>query len=132
LLLAALSEGYLAGGRTEEARELGRRALDLAQTNEERGHEAWILRLLGQIASRHVPADIATAQKYCRQALALAGDLGMAPLVAHCHLDLGRLHTRLGECADAREHVATSVRLFGDLDMRSWLEQATAAEKEVR
>ena len=33
---------------------------------------------------------------YYRQALALAEELGMRPLVAHCHLSLGKLYATTG------------------------------------
>ena len=44
-------------------------ALSLAQRQQERGHEAWSLRLLGEIASRRDPRDAETAETYYREAL---------------------------------------------------------------
>ena len=48
----------------------------------------------------------------------------MRPLVAHCHLGLGRLYRRTGdrERADGSLHTATA--LYRDMEMGFWLEQA--------
>jgi hypothetical protein len=43
------------------------------------------------------PPDVETAESHDRQALALASELGMRPLVAHCHLGLGKLYRRTGK-----------------------------------
>jgi hypothetical protein len=37
---------------------------------------------------------------YCRQALALASELRMRPLMAHCHLGLGTLYTKAADQMD--------------------------------
>jgi hypothetical protein len=64
-----------------------------------------------------------------RQALALASELGMRPLVAHCHLGLAKLHGRTGQREKVGEHLATATTLYREMDMRLWLEQA---EVEMR
>jgi hypothetical protein len=70
--------------RTKYAYELGHRALDAARTHKERGREAWALQLLGEIATRGEPPDLASARRYYGEALALARALGMQPLAADC------------------------------------------------
>ncbi|MGH7266530.1 MAG: ATP-binding protein, partial [Candidatus Rokuibacteriota bacterium] len=57
LWTAQLAEGLLLAGRPAEAEAAAREALDLARAFGERGHEAWIHRVLGQIAARREPAD---------------------------------------------------------------------------
>ena len=95
LLLAGLSEGYLLAGRLEEASDRAGRAA-LARTHKERGNQAHALRLLGEIAAHGDPPQVAPAEDYYGQAIALAEELGMRPLQAHCHLGLGTLcHDRL-------------------------------------
>ena len=42
-----LSEAYLLAGRLEEAHALAERALAFSRAHQERGHEAYALRLLG-------------------------------------------------------------------------------------
>jgi len=41
-----------------------------------------------------------------REALAIAEPRGMRPLVAHCHLGIGKLYRRTGKPKQAREHPA--------------------------
>jgi tetratricopeptide (TPR) repeat protein len=49
--LTALSHGLLLAGRLEAARTQAKKALRLAQERQERGFQAWALRLLGEIAA---------------------------------------------------------------------------------
>ena len=81
-------------GRGRRPRPAGARARTRAQ---ERGQEAWALRILGEIAAGREPPDPRHADGHYREALALAGELGMRPLVAHCHLGLGKLYRRTGQ-----------------------------------
>jgi len=53
--LTALSHGYLLAGRLEEARTQAESALRLARERQERGFQAWALRLLGEIAANDTP-----------------------------------------------------------------------------
>ena len=76
-------------GQRDEAAAVAQRALEHAREHTEPGHEAWALHLLGAIASQHDPPDVATAEAHYRAAMTLATELGMRPLVAHCHLGLG-------------------------------------------
>jgi hypothetical protein len=58
--------------------------------------------------------------------LALAEPHGMRPLVAHCHLGLGKLYRRTGKRQEAQEHLTTATTMYREMDMRFWLEQAEA------
>ncbi|HEX2482722.1 MAG TPA: hypothetical protein VHQ69_12635 [Methylomirabilota bacterium] len=49
----------------------------------------------------------------------------MRPLVAHCHLGLGKLHRRSGG-VKGREHLTAAIALYSEMGMRFWLEQAEA------
>jgi hypothetical protein len=66
------------------------------------------------------------AEARYREAMALADDLGMRPLVAHCHLGLSKLYRRTGNRQEAQEHLATATTMYREMDMRFWLEQAEA------
>lgn len=90
--LAHLGEVYLLAGRTEDAERVATHALALARRREERGNEAWTLRLLGTLNAARQPGDPETATAYYREALTLADDLGMRPLAAQCQLALAELH----------------------------------------
>jgi hypothetical protein len=50
----------------------------------------------------------------------------MRPLVAHCHLGLGKLYRRTGKRQEAQEHLTTATTMYREMDMRFWLEQAEA------
>jgi class 3 adenylate cyclase/DNA-binding winged helix-turn-helix (wHTH) protein/tetratricopeptide (TPR) repeat protein len=122
--VAHLSEAYLLDGRLEEALELGRRALDLSRDHKERGHQAYALRLLGEIALHDVPPQIEQAEFLYRQALALAKELGMRPLVAHCRLGLGTLYCRMGRLEQARSELSAAIEAYQAMEMAFWLTRA--------
>ena len=61
LRVGYVSEAYLLAGRMQEAVQLAGRALDLSRDHKERGHEAWALRLLGEIAAHQAPPEIEPA-----------------------------------------------------------------------
>src|SRR4030095_139402 len=86
LFLEWLSEAYVLANRIEVAFEFTRQALTRAREGGQRGYEAWALRLLGEITARRDPPEHADGH-YC-DALALAEELGMRPLVPHSHLGL--------------------------------------------
>ena len=109
LRVGYVSEAYLLAGRMQEAVQLAGRALDLARDHKERGHEAWALRLLGEIAAHQDPPEIEPAEHHYRQALALAEELGMRPLQAHCHLGLGTLYAKTGQREQARAELSTAI-----------------------
>ena len=62
--------------------------------------------------------QIDEAARHAREALALAEPLGMRPLVAHCHLGLGKLCHRTGKRGPAREHLRTATAMYRDMEMR--------------
>ena len=132
LLVAHLSEGYLLAKRTDDAIRLATQALDFARDHKRRGNEAWDLRALGEIASHRDPVDAEKAEASYRQAVALAEELGMRPLAAHCHLGLGRLYGRTGKRQEAQPHLTTAATMYREMDMRSWLEKAEDEIREIQ
>ena len=131
LFTAYLSQGYLLAGRWEEATQRAQRALELARTRKARGWEAHALHVLGDIASHCDPPDSEQAEAHYRQALALADELGMRPLQAHCHLALGTLYSRTGQREQARSALAAAIALYRTMGMTFWLPQAEAALAQV-
>jgi class 3 adenylate cyclase/tetratricopeptide (TPR) repeat protein len=127
----SLGEAQMLAGRLEEAHTLAERALAHAHTHEERGHQAYALRLLGDIAARREPPESEKAGEYYHQALALAGELGMRPLEAHCHLGLGTLYGRMGRVEPARTELSAAIELYRAMDMTFWLPQAEAVLAQV-
>ena len=126
LLLAYLGEAHLRAGRRNDAVAVARSALDLAHRQKERGNEAWVLRLLGDIAAHANPPEPDSAEGHYTQALARADELGMRPLAAHCHFGLGTLYRGTGHGVKAQEHLTTAARMYGEMDMNFWLKKAEA------
>jgi hypothetical protein len=56
----------------------------------------------------------------------LAEPRGMRPLVAHCHLGLGKLYLRTDKREQAQEHLATATTMYREMGMTYWLEKAEA------
>jgi tetratricopeptide (TPR) repeat protein len=129
--LAALGAAYLLAGRPDEAMPLAQRALEHARQYNERGNEAWALRLLGEIWGHRDPPEGQQAEDHYRQALALAEELGMRPLQAHCYLGLGTLYTKIGRWEQARGELSAAIELYRAMEMTFWLPQAEVALAQV-
>jgi class 3 adenylate cyclase/tetratricopeptide (TPR) repeat protein len=104
LRLANLGEAYLLTGRLAEAEAAATRALKLAREHDERGNEAYALRVLGELCKQR--GDASGARVHLNGALALADQIGMRPLAAHCHQSLG--------------HHDSAAALFKSMQMHSW------------
>jgi transcriptional regulator with AAA-type ATPase domain/tetratricopeptide (TPR) repeat protein len=122
--LAHLGEARLVAGQRDQAAAVARRALECAREQTERGNEAWALHLLGDIAAQHDQPDVTTAEAHYRAAMTLAAELGMRPLVAHCHLGLGELYRRIDDRPTAQEHLMTAATMYREMGMGFWLEKA--------
>jgi predicted ATPase/class 3 adenylate cyclase len=129
--VAWLSEVCRLAGRGDEAWRHARQALDLARQQKARGDEALALHQLGVVQAHADPPDAEQAESYYQQALALAEELGMRPLVAHCHLGLGTLYARTGRHEQARAELSAAIDFYRAMDMTFWLPQAEAALAQV-
>ncbi len=123
----ALGTGYFLAGRLDEAVVTASRVAELAAERGFRGTQATVSHLLGEISARRDPPEVAGAIEHYGHALALATDLGLRPLVAHCHLGLGKLYRRTGDRARAEEHLTTVTGMYRQMGMSFWLAQAEAA-----
>jgi len=126
-----LSEAYLLSGRLEEALRLAEQALQRAQDRQERGYQAWVLRLLGEIHAQQDVLACEPAGTSYRQALALAEALGMRPLQAHCHRGLGTLYAKIGQQEQACTELATAIAMSQAMEMTFWLPQTEIALAQV-
>jgi tetratricopeptide (TPR) repeat protein len=125
-----LGEAYMALGRLEDAHDMATRARGIAADRGERGHLAWTLWLLGEVEARSTPGSIESASDHYSEALAIGAELGMRPLVAHCHLGLGKLYWRTGQSEQAREHLPTAATMYREMGMTYWLEQVEAEMRD--
>jgi class 3 adenylate cyclase/tetratricopeptide (TPR) repeat protein len=124
--LVSLGRAYLLAGRPDHASGRAREALATCRERSTRNFEASALHLLGDIAAGLEPPALEHAEQHYRQALGVAKELGMRPLVAHCHLGLAKLYRRTDKREQAQEHLATATTMYREMDMRFWLEQAEA------
>ena len=129
--IVRLGEGYLRGGRLADAALAGRRARDLAREKGERGNEGWALHLLGEAGAQLEPGTSAEAERHYQDAMKLAQELEMRPLLARCHLGLGQLYRRTGKRQEAMEHLTTAMLMHREMGLRFWLEQAEAEMGEL-
>jgi len=72
------------------------------------------------------PPECEPAEAHYHQTLALAEELGMRPLQAHCHLGLGTLYATTGRREQARTALAAAIALYRTIEMTFWLPQAEA------
>jgi len=126
LNLAQLGHAYLLAGDPSKARRAAEEALASARERGERAHEAHAVRVLAEIAASSAPRIPGSVEDLYHQGLVLAGELGMRPLVAHCHLGLAKLYRRTGKRQEAQEHLTIATTMYREMDMRFWLEQAEA------
>jgi hypothetical protein len=125
--VAWLAEVHLRAGGSEEATRLAGQALELARGQKAQGHEAWTLRLLGEIGAHVDPLAVGPVSARYQEAFALAQTLGMRPLAAHCHFGLGKLYRRTGDGVKADEHLTTAETMYREMAMSFWLEKAETA-----
>jgi DNA-binding NtrC family response regulator/tetratricopeptide (TPR) repeat protein len=125
MVLTQLGEAHL-DGRPDEAERRATQAIELARGHGEKANEAWALHLLGRVAAARPSDAMDAALAHTSRAMALATELGMRPLVAHCLLELGRRCRRTGKIPEAREHLATAIAMYREMDMRVWPDRALA------
>ena len=125
-MLSFVSEAYLLGDRLDEASAIADRALHLARSRRERGVEAQVLWLTGEIAAHRDSTGTPPSDRRYRDALDLATELGMRPLVAHCHLGLSTVYRRTGDQMKAHKHLTIATTMYREMGMNFWLEKAEA------
>jgi class 3 adenylate cyclase/tetratricopeptide (TPR) repeat protein len=129
-LFQPVVEIYLGGAllrahRHDDALGCARAGLAVARERGQRGFEGWALGLLGDIASDSAVTAESPVGHY-REAMRLADELAMRPLVAHCHAGLGKLCRRTNKPEQAQEHLTTAMTMYRGMGMTYWLEKAEA------
>ena len=127
--VAAVSQAYLLTGNVEIAARIAKRALNADWIRKQPGSLAWLLYILGEVATSPEWFDAKTGEAHYREALVLAEPRGMRPLIAHCHLGLGRLYRRTDKRDQAQEHLGTATAMYRETNMRFWLEKAEAEQQ---
>ena len=125
--IAWLSGAYMLADRMDEAEAFARRGLELADESKDKGTQAWLLGILGDLSTRHSPSGTKDAEAYYRQALALAREFSMRPLQAHCHLGLGNVHGKMKNSAKARSEFLLANELYRAMSMQFWVSKTESA-----
>ncbi len=128
---ACLGEACLLADKVDNAVKVAEHAFEVARERNERGYQAWILRLQGEIAASTKHGTDGKAKSYYEQAAALAIELAMRPLEAQCRFALEELARKAGEPREAQEQFEKAVSMFRDMGMQSWLEKAEAPLKAL-
>jgi tetratricopeptide (TPR) repeat protein len=126
----AVSRACLLLGWVDEARRLGDRAVE--SSRRQPGFTAHARCLLGDIETHSDRFDVEAGAAHYRDSLALAQLHGMRPLVAHCHLGLGKLYRRIGEAEHTRENFTTAMTMYREMEMGFWLDQGTQYDELQR
>ena len=103
----------------------------LSRDRKERGHQAWALRLLGEIALHRHPPEVAPAEAFYRQALALAEGWACARSRPTAITGSACCMPQTGQREQARAALSTAIEMYQAMDMTFWLPQAEAALAQV-
>jgi tetratricopeptide (TPR) repeat protein len=125
MVLTQLAEAQLTSS-PDKAEGTATRALEVARQHGERGNEAWAVYLLGQVAALRPPSRDEETMTQTTRAMALAAELQMRPLIAHCHRSLATLYRRANHAEEAGSHLAAATQMYLAMDMPFWCERATA------
>ena len=130
LSVVQLGEAYLLADQVEDARACADRAVRLTR---ERGNAAMRPGLSASWATlpRIRPSRRGDGRSALRRRQALASELGMRPLAAHCHRGLGTLYAKIGRRAQAHAELSTAIELYRAMAMTFWLPKAEAALVQV-
>src|SRR5262249_41969149 len=124
-----LGRAALVLGRLDDAQRLSDRAVEFSAR--EPGFAPHVFHLLGDIATHPGRFDAERGETHYRQALALAEPRGMRPVVAHCHLGLGKLYARTGKREQASEYLTTATTMYREMDMPFYLGQAESHVRDL-
>jgi class 3 adenylate cyclase/tetratricopeptide (TPR) repeat protein len=130
--VAWLSSAYLFAGRADEAETLARRGLELAAESKDKGSHAWLMGVLADVTVRRRPLNVEKAEADYGMALALAQELGMRPLRAHCHMGIGNLHAQVQNAARARSELHAAIDIYKAISMPYWLSKAEDALSKLK
>jgi class 3 adenylate cyclase/tetratricopeptide (TPR) repeat protein len=123
-----LGHACLRLGRTEDAQRFARRALEASEVRPL--FTPRVLWLLADIASHPDRFDPEDGETRYGKAMAAAEAQEQRPVLAHCHLGLGKLFSRVGKRQAAAEHLTIAATMYRDMEMRFWLGETEVLMRE--
>jgi class 3 adenylate cyclase/tetratricopeptide (TPR) repeat protein len=126
LSLVYRSEAHLRSGELAKAVVAAERAAQMSFEYRQNAYHAWALRMLGEVSAHSAHLNPEAAEARYRESIHSATELGMRPLIAHCHLGLGKLYRRGDKQQEAHERLTTATAMYREMDMTYWLEQTEA------
>jgi tetratricopeptide (TPR) repeat protein len=110
-----LAEAHRVAGRSEVARALGRRGLELCRGSNAPYGTACAERALGRLAA--ADGDARAASGHFTEALRRFAEIGARYDLARTHADLGALAAESRDAAGAARHLGEAARLLRELDL---------------
>ena len=86
---------------------------------------------MAKIQSQGKNEQVQKAIHSFRQAKNQAAQLGMKPLLAHCHNGLGQVYIIKGRTSDARSELATAIDLYRTMGMDHWMPHVKSAFEKI-
>ncbi len=125
------SQGELHSGDVATALKIAERGLEYSITYKGQGHQAWLLRVLGEVHWRMGEQHYAKADGYFRQSLDLASIPEMRPLLARCQIGIATLCEKTGKRSEAEAALSAAQTLCQDMGMTYWLDEIAAARVRI-
>jgi len=125
------SEAHLRRGKLAKAVVAAERAAQMSFEYRQNASHAWALWMLGEVSAHSAHLNPEAADARYRESIHSATELGMRPLIAHCHFGLGKLYRRTGRRQEAQKHLVTATTMYREMGMTYWLEQAEAEVREL-
>jgi class 3 adenylate cyclase/tetratricopeptide (TPR) repeat protein len=121
------SQALILAGRLAEARHHAEESLALARTHRARGLEARALRLLAETLASGDAAEVAASQARYGEAIALAQELGLRPLISRARVGLAAVYAKTRRRDEARAALTSAAAEFERMEMARWRERSARA-----
>jgi tetratricopeptide (TPR) repeat protein len=126
------SEAHLRSGKFAKAVVAAERAAQMSFEYRQNAYHARALWMLGEVSAHSAHLNPEAAEARYRESIHSATELSMRPLIAHCHLGLGKLYRHTGKRQEAQEHLITATTMYREMGMTYWLEKAEEEMRELR
>jgi len=130
--LTALAEVFHLKGDADKAIQNAGEAVSISRQRGERGIGAWALYYMAEIQSGEGSEQMPKAIQSYSQATKQAAELGMRPLLSHCHMGLGQIYQGVGRRDESRSEVRAAIDLYRSMGMAYWLPRAEATLANIK